>query len=64
MKRSLKLEFLRKNTVGGVKTFDFHFGANIFSRNETLNPNYKGFCPNNDCLGDGLQSLRECRDGI
>jgi len=62
--RSLSLEYLKDNNVEGVDTYDFHLSENIFSNNETLNPLYEGFCPNDDCLGDGVQSLRECKDGL
>jgi len=62
--RSSSLEYLKENDIEGVKTYDFHLSPNIFSNNETLNPLYKGFCPKDDCLGTGVQSIRECRDGL
>ena len=43
------------------ETFEFHLPKNIFA-NSTLNPSNKGFCPKNDCLGNGVQSVRECRE--
>jgi len=61
--RSLQVEFLRENVVGGVQTLDFHLAKNIFSNDPLLNPNFLGFCPKNDCP-NGLQSLRECREGL
>jgi len=62
--RSLHLEYYRKNTVEGVSTLDFRLARNIFSNNQTLNPNFNGFWPKNDSLGSGIHSLRECRDGL
>ena len=47
--RSIRLEHYNKSVVGGVNTFNFRLPKDIFSNNETLNPDYKGFCPKNDC---------------
>ena len=34
---------------------------NIFY-NSTLNPDNNGFCSDNDCASNGVQSVRECRE--
>ena len=57
----MHLEYLRENNIAGIKTYDFHLPTNIFSHNETLNPDNEAFCPKKDCY-DGLQSIRECKD--
>ena len=57
--RSLKLEYSKDNNK--TNSFEFHLPKNIFY-NSTLNPDNNGFCSDNDCASNGVQSVRECRE--
>jgi hypothetical protein len=57
------LEYLKDSEVNGIKTMEFHLPKNIFY-NSTLNPENYGFCSGNECIGNGVHSVRKCREGF
>lgn len=61
--RSLYFEYYKDTNLFDMNLKTFQLPKNIFY-NSSLNPLNNGFCSESDCLGNGVQNISKCVDGL